>query len=99
MEALHRTKLHVSALIVAYNAFMNLVDRFDQLRSSNQTMRREQRISMALFTFALDKAVQNAYAVSRRAVQCTLSLTELKRKVSNSLSGPRFCAIHDQPRS
>lgn len=36
--ALHRTKQQFSALIVAYNAFMNWVDSLDQLRSSNPTM-------------------------------------------------------------
>ena len=36
-ESMSRTTFQVPAIIVAYNTFMNSVDRMDQLRSTNAT--------------------------------------------------------------
>lgn len=98
-EALHRMKLQVPAIIVAYHAFMNSVKGFDQLHWRNRAMRREQRISMSLFTFALYTTVQKTYAASLRVAQSTISLTDFKERSPNSLSCPKFCAVHFHPRS
>ena len=38
-ETMHRTNLSVPAIIVAYNNYMNSVDRMDHIRSSNPTRR------------------------------------------------------------
>ena len=42
---------------------MNGVDRFDQYRSTNAIERREKRVTMTIFTFLLDAALLNAYAI------------------------------------
>ena len=62
-EVLTRTKFQVPATIVAYNTFMNAVDRMDQLRSTNITQHREKRLHMTMWTMVLDLAVHNAYCV------------------------------------
>ena len=62
-ESMHRTVVQVPAIIVAYNIFMNGVDKFDQYRSTNATERREKRVTMTIFTFLLDAAMMNAYAI------------------------------------
>lgn len=41
VEAMRRTDFFVPAFLVAYNLFMNGVDRFYQLRSANPTQRKE----------------------------------------------------------
>ena len=59
----HRTKYMVPSIIVAYNIFMNSVDRFDQYRQTYITQRRERRVTMSIFTFLLDASIYNAYAI------------------------------------
>merc|ERR1712071_22961 len=59
----HQTVVQVPGIIVAYNIFMNGVDRFDQYRSTNATEQREKRVTMRIFTFLLDAAMLNAYAI------------------------------------
>lgn len=44
---------------------------------------------MSLFTFALYVEIQNAYAVSHRVAQCTLSLTEFEQKPYKQLVMPQ----------
>jgi hypothetical protein len=73
---LNRTVFMAPALIVAYNLFMNAVDRMDQRRQPLACQRREKRVSMSVFTMILDIACSNGYAIA-----CTLS-TEYKRSVS-----------------
>ena len=62
-EILHRSTFQVPAPIVAYNQYMNSVDRMDQRRAVNPTRRREKRLHMSIFTYLLDLAVHNAYAI------------------------------------
>lgn len=42
---------------------MNAVDRMDQVTGTNRTERKEQRLSMSVFLFIIDLAVNNAYQV------------------------------------
>jgi len=72
---LNREKFDAPAIVVAYNLFMNAVDRMDQRRQPVACQRREKRVSMTIFTLILDLACSNGYAVG-----CTLS-TQYKRSV------------------
>jgi hypothetical protein len=56
----------VPATIVAYNIFMNSVDRMDHRRSTISTLWVEKRPHMSLFTLFLDLAMHNAYAVFQK---------------------------------
>jgi hypothetical protein len=62
-EVLNRSSFLVPAPIIAYNMFMNGVDRMDQLRSTNITQRREKRLYMTMFTMCLDLAIHQAYCL------------------------------------
>lgn len=62
---LNRDILRVPSIIVAYNLFMNLVDIMDQLRATCATKRRERRVTMSLYTFILDLAINNVFALYR----------------------------------
>ena len=80
VEVLSRSKFQVPATIVAYNTFMNAVDRMDQLRSTNITQSREKRLHMTMWAMVLDLAVHNAYCVymasittSRRKHKCLMT--------------------------
>lgn len=46
LEILHRATVHVPAVIVVYNIFMNYVDRMDQIRSASPTRRKVRRLYM-----------------------------------------------------
>lgn len=90
-EALHRTTVFVPAVIVAYNLFMNSVDRFDQVRSTNATCRKEQRVPMSLFTFLLDASVQNAYAIQQAIPNASgpqPTVREFKRRIAEAFVVP-----------
>jgi hypothetical protein len=63
VEVMTRSKFRVPATIVAYNSFMNAVDRMDQIRSTNITQRREKRLHMTMWTMFLDLAIHNAYCI------------------------------------
>ena len=65
---LHRRVFMAPATIVAYNLFMNAVDRMDQRRQPLACQRREKRVNMSVFTMIMDIACSNAYALC-----CTLS--------------------------
>lgn len=88
---LQREVFMAPAIIVAYNLFMNAVDRMDQRRQPLACQRREKRLSMSLFTMILDLACSNGYAVA-----CTLSTNykrsvpfrEFKRRVADQLTMP-----------
>jgi hypothetical protein len=60
---LKRSTFMVPAPIIAYNMFMNGVDRMDQLGSTNITQRREKRLYMTMFTMCLDLAVYQAFCL------------------------------------
>jgi hypothetical protein len=65
-ENLHRTDFFVAAPIVAYNMFMNGVDRMDQYRATLAAQRREKRVHKTMFTFILDLSITQAYAVYQK---------------------------------
>lgn len=62
-ESMFRTEFLAPAIFVAYNIFMNSVDRMYQIRVVNPTRRREKRVSMSIFTWALDIACNNSFAL------------------------------------
>ena len=88
-EAMHRTVLMVPVPIVAYNIFMNGVDRFDQYRSTNPMTRKERRVPLSIFTFLLDASVQNAFAI-RKTIdpQSSCDYREFKRFIAEQLVIP-----------
>jgi len=91
-EVLHRTDFWVAAPIVAYNMFMNGVDRMDQYRATLATQRKEQRVHMTLFTYILDLCVTQAYAIYRKMCQtrrvATDSYFNFKRSICSTLIAP-----------
>jgi hypothetical protein len=88
-ESMHRTVLMVPAPIVAYNIFMNGVDRFDQYRSTNPTVRKERRVPMSIFTFLLDASVQNAFAIQKSIdPQSSCDFREFKQVIAEKLVFP-----------
>ena len=85
-EVFHRTILRVPAIVVAYNIFMNSVDRFDQYRKTNELLRREKRVNMSIFTFLIDASINNAYALFRKLFpEKKISMTEFKRRIAEQL--------------
>ena len=62
-ENLHRSELDVPVIVCAYNMFMNSVDRMDQKRSTNPCRRKEMKLHMTLWTYYLDLAVIQGYAI------------------------------------
>lgn len=64
-EVAMRTTLMAPAVVVAYNKYMNSVDRFDQLRATLKGVRKEKRVSSSIFAFIVDAAVQNAFSVNK----------------------------------
>ncbi|HEY9301516.1 MAG TPA: hypothetical protein VIQ31_35160, partial [Phormidium sp.] len=82
MECMTRSSLHVPAVVVAYNLYMNAVDRFDQARGTNACQRKEVRLNMSVFTFLIDAAVSNAYALSKVENKDKRSLSSFKRDLA-----------------
>ena len=80
-----RTKFYVPALIVAYNMFMNAVDRFDQKRAACAILRKELRVSQSIFTWILDAACINANALRSKLGVDEIALPEFKRRVALDL--------------
>jgi hypothetical protein len=88
---LHRRVFMAPATIVAYNLFMNAVDRMDQHRQPLACQRREKRVNMSVFTMIMDTVCSNAYALC-----CTLSskyketvtFREFKRRVADQMTLP-----------
>lgn len=81
-ESCHRTNFQVPAIIVSYNMFMNVVDRMDQIRSTNNTRRREKRLSMTILTMVLDLCILSSsrsqsvgYPIVRSVLSVDLSCT------------------------
>ena len=53
----------VPAPVVAYNLFMNGVDRADQMRSTNACRRKEKHLHMTIWHFVVDLCILNAFQV------------------------------------
>jgi len=90
-EVLHRSAFSVPAPIVAYNSFMNAVDRMDQVRSTLRTQRREKRIHMSIWTYLLDLSVSQAYAVYQKMTEANRTkqtFFEFKRNICEQLIIP-----------
>lgn len=88
-ESLHRTTFMVPVIIVAYNMYMNSVDRMDQKRATNPTRRKEQRLHMSLFTYFLDMAALQAYSVFQTIrPRESVSFAEFKRSLCEDLVTP-----------
>ncbi|OWZ04679.1 hypothetical protein PHMEG_00023377 [Phytophthora megakarya] len=88
-EVLHRRRFQVPAIIVAYNLFMNGVDRVDQLRSTNPIRRKEKRLSMSILTWAIDLALINAFSLFKKvagSAATRVTLREFKRRVAEKLT-------------
>ncbi|GMF68114.1 unnamed protein product [Phytophthora fragariaefolia] len=83
-QMVHRKTVEVPAMIVAYNLFMNGVDRVDQLRSTNPIRRKEKRLSMSILTWALDLALVNSFALFRETSMApTIAYTLLHPTLDN----------------
>lgn len=98
-EVFHRTLFQTPAIIVAYNMFMNGVDRFDQMRTTNITMRREKRVPMSIFTFLVDGAIQNAHSVwnvMNKDPTKYIEFGEFKRRIAESLVTPQLLKIKER---
>ena len=83
-ETMSRTKFNVPPIIVAYNTFMNSVDRMDQLQATNATQRKESRVEMTLFTLFLDLAINNSFALMKKLWPhdaSKLTIRDFKRSV------------------
>ena len=59
----YRSTFVVPAVIVAYNQYMNGVDRVDQRVSTNATSRKEPRLHMSVLTYFMDLATNNAFSI------------------------------------
>jgi hypothetical protein len=88
---INHEKFDAPAIVVAYNLFMNAIDRMDQRRQPVACQQREKHVSMTIFTLILDLACSNGYAVG-----CTLStqykhsvwFDEFKRRTAEQLTRP-----------
>jgi len=70
---------------------MNSVDYMDQRRSTNLTRRKEQRVSMNIFTCLLDLGLSNVYCLYEQVHSSTepqISFRNFKRKVCEALIIP-----------
>lgn len=80
-------------LFLAYNMFMNGVDRFYQLRASNEIERRYKGIPIPIFTLLMDARIINAYALYRSLLIGNgdegVIIRELKWKIAESLVHPQ----------
>jgi hypothetical protein len=89
VEMLHRSRIPAPSLLVAYNVFMNSVDLMDQRRAVNPTKRKEPRLSMTLWTWALDLALHNAFALrAEMNAGEDILFREFKRRVAEQLVTP-----------
>ena len=80
------------ALVIAYNRFMNAVDRVDQHRAANPIQRKESRIYMAMWSMYVDMGVNNAFSLFRSIADGhgakKMEFKEFKRRISESLVTP-----------
>jgi hypothetical protein len=90
-SVMNRCVFQVPAVVVAYNLFMNAVDRMDQRRPSNPCMRKERRLSQSIFSAILDFACNNGYAIGctvSSSYKDKVSFREYKRRVAEQLTKP-----------
>ena len=86
VEVLHRTKFDVPTIIVAYNRYMNCIDRLDQGLATAPTKHKEIRLQMTMFTFFLDLCVSQAYALYKKIhPKEKVMMTEFKRRLCEKL--------------
>ena len=89
-ESFRRTTLKAPAIVVAYNYFMNGVDRMDQQRAVNTTKWKEQHVGMSIFTWVIDMACHNAYVLLKKLLpSLNISLREYKRQLVVALTEPQ----------
>lgn len=71
---------------------MNGVDRYNQQRSTNATERKEKRVNLSLFTFALDTAIHYAFVLHNVKKYGTFEsgIREFKRRIAQSLVLPHL---------
>jgi hypothetical protein len=95
-EVLNRTDFLVAAPIVAYNMFMSGVDCMDQYHSTLATQCKEMRLQMTLFTYLLDLAISQAFALHQKMASDQrdkpISFFNFKRKVCEQLVTPWMTA-------
>ncbi len=89
---LHQTEMQVLAIVVAYNYFMNSVDRMDQIRSTVPIQRKEKRLPMIIFTFILHLAMNNARSIlinlDRNSTSAQGYIISSKQKLCEQLVTP-----------
>lgn len=89
-----REEFLAPALFVAYNIFMNGVDRMDQIRVVNPSRRREKKLVMTIFTWALDLSCNNAYSVYKSMHPKEIcSMKTFKYNIIMSLIGESISAL------
>jgi len=89
-EKMHHNDFLVAAPFVAYNMFMNGVNRMDQYQSALATQRKEKRLHMTIFTFLMDLGISQAFPVHQKIADernepAQHNFFEFKRKVCESL--------------
>jgi hypothetical protein len=84
-ERLLRTPIQAPVVVVAYNMFMNSVDRFDQIRATVPNIRRERRVTSSIFAFLMDASVHNAHAVSKKLGDDKRSISDFKSDLALQL--------------
>jgi hypothetical protein len=101
MEVLNRTDFLVAAPIVAYNKFMNGVDRMDQYRSTLATQRKEPPLHMTMFTYLMDLAICQSYALLQKMASqlghSVPSFFNFKRAICEQLVTPKFQSSRVRP--
>ncbi|KAG6943184.1 hypothetical protein JG688_00017736 [Phytophthora aleatoria] len=100
-RVMHRKTFQVSAMIVAYNLFMNGVDRVDQLRSTNPIRRKEKRLSISILTWALDLALINAFSLLNKVTGPAakkVKLREFKQHVAEQLTSVQRARMEKERR-
>ncbi|ETP50735.1 hypothetical protein F442_04006 [Phytophthora nicotianae P10297] len=79
-EMMHRSVLKVPSSIVAYNIYMKSLDRVGQKLSTNRSQRKEKRLSMTMFTCALDLCPGMTMREFKRRVVEELTSRERSRR-------------------
>lgn len=88
-ETLNCSTFQVPAIIVAYNLYMNSVDRADRKWSTNPTRRGGKYLHMSMFTYVLDLSVLQAHNVLQTIKSDdNVSLVQFKRSLCEALVNP-----------